>query len=28
MAQVRAHHEDVPGFDDPLFPRGWGMPLP
>jgi beta-glucosidase len=25
MAQVRAHPEDRPGFDDPLFPRGFGL---
>lgn len=25
MAQVRAHPEDVPGLDDPLFGRGWGL---
>jgi len=25
MAQVREHPEDVPGFGDPLFPRGWGL---
>ncbi len=25
MEQVRAHPEDRPGFDDPLFPRGFGL---
>lgn len=25
MAQVRAHPEDVPGIEDPLFARGWGL---
>lgn len=25
MAQVREHPEDRPGFDDPLFPRGFGL---
>ncbi|WP_151523844.1 glycoside hydrolase family 3 protein [Serinicoccus kebangsaanensis] len=27
MADVRAHHPDQPGFDDPLLPRGHGIPL-
>ncbi len=27
MDQVRAHPEDVPGFDDPLFPFGHGLTL-
>ena len=27
MEQVRAHHEDVPGYDDPLFPFGHGMTI-
>ena len=25
MEQVRQHHEDVPGYDDPLFPVGHGL---
>jgi beta-glucosidase len=25
MDQVRAHGEDVPGYDDPLFPFGYGL---
>ena len=28
MDQVRAHHEDVAGYDDPLFPFGHGLGLP
>jgi hypothetical protein len=27
MEQVRRHGEDVPGFDDPLFAFGHGLPL-
>ncbi|MFL6166941.1 MAG: glycoside hydrolase family 3 protein [Ornithinibacter sp.] len=27
MDQVRAHPEDVPGYDDPLFPFGHGLSL-
>ena len=27
MEQVRRHHEDVPGFDDPLFTFGFGLTL-
>ena len=27
MDQVRAHPEDVPGFDDPLFPFGHGLTI-
>lgn len=27
MDQVRAHPEDVPGYDDPLFPFGHGLTL-
>lgn len=27
MEQVRRHHEDVPGLDDPLFPIGHGLLL-
>ncbi|MCA0295698.1 MAG: glycoside hydrolase family 3 C-terminal domain-containing protein [Actinobacteria bacterium] len=27
MDDVRAHPEDQPGFDDPLFPLGHGLPL-
>ena len=27
MDQVRAHGEDVPGYDDPLFPFGHGLAL-
>jgi len=27
MAQVRSHPEDVPGYDDPLFPCGHGLTL-
>ena len=27
MDQVRAHPEDVPGYDDPLFPFGHGLAL-
>ena len=27
MDQVRSHPEDVPGYDDPLFPCGHGLPL-
>ena len=27
MDQVRAHGEDVPGYDDPLFPFGHGLRL-
>ena len=27
MEQVRQHHEDVPGYDDPLFPFGHGIRL-
>ncbi|HSO65114.1 MAG TPA: glycoside hydrolase family 3 N-terminal domain-containing protein, partial [Ornithinibacter sp.] len=27
MDQVRAHAEDVPGYDDPLFPFGHGLTL-
>ena len=25
MDQVRQHGEDVPGYDDPLFPLGYGL---
>ena len=25
MDQVRSHPEDVPGYDDPLFPFGHGL---
>ena len=25
MEQVRRHHEDVPGYDDPLFTCGFGL---
>ncbi|TQM57188.1 glycoside hydrolase family 3 protein [Humibacillus xanthopallidus] len=28
MEQVRRHHEDVPGYDDPLLPFGHGLSLP
>ena len=28
MEQVRRHGEDVPGYDDPLFPFGHGLGLP
>jgi beta-glucosidase-like glycosyl hydrolase len=28
MDQVRAHGEDVPGYDDPLFPFGHGLTAP
>lgn len=28
MDQVRAHPEDVPGYDDPLYPFGHGLGLP
>jgi len=27
MEQVRQHHEDVPGYDAPLFPFGHGLRL-
>ena len=27
MDQVRAHGEDVPGYDDPLFPFGHGLTI-
>ncbi len=27
MEQVRRHYEDVPGYDDPLFPFGQGIRL-
>ncbi len=27
MEQVRQHHEDVPGYEDPLFPFGHGIRL-
>jgi beta-glucosidase len=27
MEQVRRHPEDVPGYDDPLFPFGHGLTL-
>jgi beta-glucosidase-like glycosyl hydrolase len=27
MEQVRRHHEDVPGYDDPLFAFGHGLPV-
>jgi beta-glucosidase len=27
MEQVRRHHEDVPGYDDPLLPFGHGLAL-
>ena len=28
MEQVRRHAEDVPGYDDPLFPFGHGLDIP
>jgi len=27
MEQVRRHHSDMPGYDDPLFPFGAGISL-